>query len=111
MAGAAIRQKSTLVEKERMKAWKQAIMQEVAQEIEAIRQVYEEALQTQRNDFRVELDRVNERLHQLEVQSPTSEYEITSLKTKNMRPTSAQPKMHQKHQFRAQVHQRSQLKT
>ena len=96
-AGAAIKQRSTLVKKERMKAWKQAIMQEVAQEIEAIRQMYKEALQTQRDNFRVELDRVNERLYQLNAQSPTCENEITSSETQkyatNKRPIQDAPKV------------------
>ena len=56
-------------------------MQEMTQEIKAIWQVNEEALQTQRDNFWVELDRVNERLYQLEAQSLTSENKITSSKT------------------------------
>ena len=54
-----------------MKAWKQVIMREVAQEIEAIRKGYEEAFETQRHDFQIELKRVNGRLNQIEGRSTT----------------------------------------
>ena len=58
--------------------------------------MYKEALQTQRDNFRVELDRVNERLYQLNAQSPTCENEITSSETQkyatNKRPTQDAPK-------------------
>ena len=56
------------------------IMQEVLQELQAVRQAYEEAIETQRHDFRVELEGVNERLHQVEAQSTTFENEIKALK-------------------------------
>ena len=98
-AEAAIRQIATqerLVEKEKLKVWKQVIMQEVAQEIQAIRQAYEEALETQRHDFQTELERVNGRLYQIEAQSTTFENEITVLKAQkhvaNQRSTQDTPK-------------------
>ena len=79
-----------------MKAWKQMIMQEVAQELQAVRQAYEEAIETQRHDFRVELEGVNERLHQVEAQSTTFENEIKALKAQkyaaNQRSTQDIPK-------------------
>ncbi len=52
-------------------------MQEVAQEIQAIRKGYEEALETQRHDFQIELERVNGRLDRIEARSTTSINEIT----------------------------------
>lgn len=55
-------------------------MQEEAQELQAIRQAYKEASETQRHDFQIELKRVNGRLHQIETQSTTFENEITVLK-------------------------------
>ena len=64
-----------------MKAWKQMIMQEVLQELQAVRQAYEEAIETQRHDFRVELEGVNERMHQVEAQS-------TNQRAKNRQPCS-----------------------
>lgn len=63
-----------------MKAWKQVIMQEVAQELQAVRQVYKEAIESYRYNFWVEFERVNERLHLVEVQSTTFENEIKVLK-------------------------------
>ena len=73
----------------KMKSWKELIMYEVAQEMQVIQQAYKEALQTQRNEFRAELEKVNKRLHHLEEQSPTSEngtinLETTSSKMQNM---------------------------
>ena len=79
-AGATIRQKviqERPVEKEKTKAWKQIIMQEVAQEIQAIRKACEEALETQRHDFQVELERVNGRLDQIEARPILSVNDVT----------------------------------
>ena len=97
-AKAAIKQIATQkyqVEKEKMKAWKQRIKQEVAQEL-AVWQAYEEAIETQRYDFWVELEGVNERLHQVEAQSTTFENEIKALKAQkyaaNQRSTQDIPK-------------------
>lgn len=63
-----------------MKAWKQVIMQEVAQEVQAVWQVYKEAIESYRHNFWFEFDRVNERLHSVKVQSTTFENEIKVLK-------------------------------
>lgn len=88
--GAATRPRATqerLVEKERMKAWKQVIMQEVEQEMQAIRKGYEEALETQRHEFQTELKRVNGRLDQIEARSTTSVNDITVSKAQKMAAT------------------------
>lgn len=63
-----------------MKAWKQVIMQEVAQELQAVRQVYKEAIESYRHNFWVEFEGLNERLHLVKVQSTTFENEIKVLK-------------------------------
>ena len=71
-------------------------MQEVAQEIQVIRRAYEEALETQRHDFQMELERVNRRLCQIEARSTTVENETTVLKAQkhaaNQRSTPDTPK-------------------
>lgn len=38
-------------------------MQEIVQELQAIRQIHKEAMKTQRCDFVIELQRVNKRPH------------------------------------------------
>lgn len=95
-AEAAIKQIATQerqVETEKMKAWKQIVMQEVAQELQAIRQAHKEAMEIQRRDFVMELERVNERLYQVET---TLENEIKASKTQkhalNQRSTQDTPK-------------------
>lgn len=83
-AEAAIKQTATQerwVEREKMKAWKQIVMQEVAQELQAIRQAHEEAMETERRDVVMELEMGNRRLHQVEAQSTTLENKIKALKT------------------------------
>lgn len=70
------------------------VMQEVAQELQALRQAHEEAMEAH---FQIELERVNERLHQVEAQSTTLENEIKALKTQkhgpNQRGTKDTPKI------------------
>lgn len=51
------------------------VMQEVAQELQTIRQTHEEAMETQRRNFQMELERVNERLLQVEAWARTFENE------------------------------------
>lgn len=82
-AEAAIKQIETRerqVEKEKMKAGKQIVMQEVAQELQMMRQGYEQAIETQRRDFVVELERVNGRLHEAEWEAATLKNEVAILK-------------------------------
>ena len=45
-------------EKERMEGWKTIVMQEVARELQGIRRTQEEALEAQKQSFRVELERL-----------------------------------------------------
>ena len=93
-AGAVSRQRATqerLVEKERMKAWKQVIMQEVVQEIQTIWNAYEEALETQRHEVRIELKRVYGRLDQIEGRSTTLVNEKRFRDPTKWRPLHAQP--------------------
>lgn len=56
-------------------------MQEVAQELQAIRQPHKEEIETQRREFVIELKKVNKRLHQVEMQSIMFKNEIKALKT------------------------------
>lgn len=78
-------------EKGKMQVWKQMIMEEVARELQAIRQAQEEAIEAQRHGFQMELERVREKLQQVESQSTTLKSEIESLKTQkqtsDQRPT------------------------
>lgn len=83
-ARATIKQRSTLVEKERMKTWKQIIMQEVVWEIKAIWKSYEKALKTQKHNFQIEFEKVNGRLELVKARSATLINEkmvLKSLKT------------------------------
>ena len=98
-AETAIRQIATQerqVEKEKMKAWKQMVMQEVAQELQTIRQTHEEAMETQRQNFQMELEGVNERLLQVEARARTFENERKASKaqehTSSQRRTQNTPK-------------------
>ena len=45
-----------------MQEWKQVVMQEVARELQAIRQAHEEAIEAQRYSSQMELERVREKL-------------------------------------------------
>ena len=99
-AEAAIKQIATQklqTEKERMREWKQVIMQEVARELHAIRQAHEEAMEGQRYGFQMELEKVREgfqmelgkvreELHQVEARSTTLEYEINPRKGQRQSP-------------------------
>ena len=88
-AEAAIKQiaaQELQVEKGRMQEWKQVVMQEVARELQAIRQAHEEAIEAQRHSFQMELERVREKLQQVESRSMTLENEINSLKAQKQTP-------------------------
>ncbi len=100
LAEAAIKHIATQklqTEKERMQEWKQVVMQEVARELHAIRQVHEEAIGEQRYGFQMELGKVREcfqmelekgreELHQVESHSTMLEYEINTLKGQKQTP-------------------------
>ena len=73
-------------EKGKMEIWKQMIMQEVGHELQAIRQVHEEAMDAQRHSFNVEIEMVKERLQQEEKQSALFTNEIKILKTQKQAP-------------------------
>ena len=99
-AEAAIKQIATQklqTEKERMREWKQVIIQEVARELHAIRQAHEEAMEGQRYGFQMELEKVREgfqmelgkvreELHQVEARSTTLECEINAQKGQKQLP-------------------------
>lgn len=97
-AEAAIKQiaaQELQAEKGRMQEWKQVVMQEVARELQGIRQAHEEAIEAQRHSFQMKLERVREKLQQVESRSTTLENEINSLKaqkqTPDHRPTQVTP--------------------
>ena len=83
-AGAAIKQIATQkfqAEKERMQEWKQFVMQEVVRELHATKKAHEEAMEAQRYGFQVELEKVIEELHQVELRSTRLEYEMNIMKS------------------------------
>ena len=77
-------------EKGKMEIWRQMIMQEVGQELQAIRQVHEESMEAQRHSFKKEIEMVKERLRQ---QSALFANEIKTLKTQKQAPAQ-QPSQH-----------------
>lgn len=88
-AEAAIKQiaaQKLQVERGRMQEWKQVVMQEVARELQPIRQAHEKAIEAQRHSFQMELERVKEKLQQVESRSTTLENEINSLKAQKQTP-------------------------
>ncbi len=72
--------------KGRMQEWKQIIIQEVEHELQAIRQAHEEAMEAQRHDFNMKIEKVKERLRQEEMQSALFANEIKPLKTQKQAP-------------------------
>lgn len=91
-AEAAIKQIATQkfqAEKERMREWKQVVMQEVARELHAIRKAHEEAMEAmeaRKYGFQIELEKVKEELHRVESRSTTLEYEMNTLKAQKQTP-------------------------
>lgn len=75
-------------EKEKMQAWKENVMQEVARGLQVIRQVQEEAIEAQRQNFQVELVRVEK---VWEMRSKSLEYEIRLLKNPNQHLAQKKP--------------------
>ena len=67
--------------KRRMQKWKQIIIQEVGHKLQAIRRAYEKAMEVQRYDFNMKIEKVKERLRQEEMQSALFANEIKALKT------------------------------
>lgn len=62
-AEAAIKQIATQkleAEKDKMREWKQVVMQEVTHELHAMRQAHEEAIKAQRYEFQTERGKVRE---------------------------------------------------
>ena len=75
-------------EKGKMEIWKQVIMQEVGHEIQAIKQIHDDAIEAQkqemeaqRHSFSTEIEMLKERLQQEEKQSASFANEIKILKT------------------------------
>ncbi len=58
-------------------------MQEVAQELHAIKLAQDEVMKAERQSFQIELKRVREKLEQVETKSKSLEDEIRPLKAKN----------------------------
>lgn len=71
-----------------MQAWKENVMQEVARELQVIRQVQEEAMEAQRQSFQVELEGVEK---VWEMRSKSLENEIKLLKAPEQRPAPKKP--------------------
>ena len=88
-AEAAIKQIATQklqAEKERMREWKQFVMQEVVRELHANKKAHEEAMEAQRYGFQIELEKVREELHRVESRSTRLEYEMNTLKGQKQTP-------------------------
>ena len=83
------------MEKAQMEEWKQKVMQEVAHELQGMRQAQEEAMEAQRRCFQLELEKVKEELELVESRSSALEKEIKSLRAQKMaqeqRPTQNSP--------------------
>lgn len=73
-------------EKGRMQEWKRYVMQEVAQELQAIRPAQDEVIEAQRQSFQTELERIREKPQHVELRSKTLEDEIKTLKAKEKAP-------------------------
>ena len=82
-AGAAMRQfaaQERQAEKEKMREWKNKVMEEMTRELHGIRQTYEEEMEAQRQGFQIELEKVGGKLEQLEFRSKTLENEVRALR-------------------------------
>lgn len=82
-AEAAIKQIATQklqAEKEKMREWKQFVMQEVVRELHVTKKAHEEAMEAQRYGFVMELEKVREELRRVESRSTRLEYEMNTLK-------------------------------
>ena len=82
-AEAAMRQfaaQERQAEKAKMKEWKDKVMQEMMRELHIIRQSHEEVVESQRQGFQIELERVGGKLEQLESRSKLLENEVKALK-------------------------------
>ena len=61
-------------------------MQKVAQKLQAIRLTQDEVIKAQRQSFQTELERIKEKLQQVELRSKILENEIKTLKVKGNAP-------------------------
>ena len=61
-------------------------MQEVVQELQAMRSVQDEVIEAQKQSFQTELERIREKLQQVELRLKTLENEIKTLKAKDKAP-------------------------
>lgn len=86
-AEAAIRQYATQ-EKEKMQEWKENVKEEVAHELRAIWQAHEGAMEAQRQNFQLELERVGEIF---ETKTALLESEIKLLKAVGPQPPQKSP--------------------
>ena len=69
-----------------MQEWKQYVIQEVAQELQAIRFAQDEVMEAQRQSFQTKLERMREKLQQVELKSKTLENKIKTLKANEKAP-------------------------
>lgn len=81
-------------EKEKMREWKNKVMEDMTRELHSIRQTYEEEMEAQRQGFQIELEKVGGKLEQLEFRSKTLENKVRALRssgqlTARSRPPSA----------------------
>lgn len=67
-------------EKIRMQEWKANVMQEVARESQVMKHTQGEVLEAQRQSFQLELEKVREKLHQVETTAIELKGEMESLK-------------------------------
>lgn len=88
-AEAAIKQIATQklqAEKEKMREWKQFVMQEVVRELHVTKKAHEEAMEAQRYGFVMELEKVREELRRVESRLTRLEYEMNTLKGQKRTP-------------------------
>lgn len=93
-AEAAMRQfaaQERQAEKEKMKEWKDKVMQEMTRELHIIRQTHEEEMEAQRQGFQIELERVGGKLEQLELRSKVLENEVKALRLPGQLATRKSP--------------------
>lgn len=73
-------------EKGRLQEWKENVMQEVASELQVIKQTQEEAMEAQRLSFQMELELVRGKLELVESKTKLLEDEIRLLKSPGQHP-------------------------
>ena len=93
-AEAAMRQfaaQERQAEKEKMKEWKEKVMQEMTRELHIIRQTHEEEIKAQSQGFQIELERVGGKLEQLQLRSKVLENEVKALRLPGQLATRKSP--------------------